>query len=362
VDLAVDAASKALAVPVNLKPDHLLVSNMLSAASSRQVHLGGLIASALPVEGLGAFTVEAGAAAGGAAVHAAVGMVKSGLSQATLVVGVEKMRDLEPADAAAAIGMAESADYTQFIGASPTALHALLARLYMEEFAVTRDQLSAFPVLAHAHAVSAPHAQFRKRITTEDVAKSPPASDPLRLLDCAPFGDGAAAVLLVNRSVAEQLPSPRVEIVGSAAASDTLQLAERQDPLEFVATRRAATEALRQAGASISNMDFCELHDAYSVGAALAVEAVGLSKKGEAAQDAAQGAFALGGSKPIATFGGLKGRGHPVGATGIYQLAEAYFQLRQQAGPNQVPRARAGLTQSSGGVDVTATVHVVRVV
>ncbi len=357
-DLAVEAGFKTLQMAHPVQPDHVVVGNMFSAYSSRQEHLGALVANGLGLTGLPAYKVEAACASGGAAANVGYNLVKSGEAQAVLVIGVEKMRDLEPAEVSEALCMAESAEYTQFFGASFVSLNALLARLYMQEYNVSRDELSSIPVLAHKNASTAEHAQFTKTITTDDVARSMMVSDPLRLLDCAPVGDGAAAILMVSEGN-DQIPaSGMVEVLSSVVATSRFSFYERDDMLDLDATKQAAQRALKAAGISISDVDFVEVHDAFSVIGALSLEALGFSKKGEGARDAKAGRFDREGTLPVNTFGGLKARGHPVGATGIYQLAEAFLQLTRKAGQNQVKRARYALAQNIGGVDTTATVHV----
>ncbi len=333
---------------------------MFSAASSRQEHLGALLTNALGLTGLPAFKVESACASGGMAAYVGYNMVKSGNADSVLVVGVEKMRDLEPSEVSQALCMAESAEYTQFFGASFVSLNAMLARLYMHEFDVSRDDLSAFPVLAHRNAAGAAHAQFRKEVTYEDVARSMVVSDPLRLLDCAPVGDGAAAILLASEKLAGELNSPLVEVASGASATNRFSFYERDDMLDFAATRTASRRAIETAGVRMKDINYLELHDAFSVVACLSVEALGLSKRGFGAKDARDGKFDRRGAVPTNCFGGLKGRGHPVGATGAYQLAEAYLQLSEKAGPCQVPDATVGLTHNVGGVDTTAVVHVLR--
>ncbi|MBI2183788.1 MAG: hypothetical protein HYU39_02385 [Thaumarchaeota archaeon] len=360
LDLAIEAGFQALTGAPKVKPEQLVVGNMFSGLSSRQEHLGALVVNGLGLTGLPGFKVEAACASGGMASLAVFNMLKAGQIDSALVVGVEKMRDLDPGEVSQALCAAESAEYTQFFGASFVSLNAMLARLYMYEFDVSRDDLSAFPVLAHRNAVNATHAQFRKEVSYEDVARSMVISDPLRLLDCAPVGDGAAALLLVSEDLAGQVKGPLVEMAAAESATNRFSLYERDDMLDFAATRLAAHKALKSAGLSINDVDYLEVHDAFSVVASLSVEALGLSKKGQGARDAREGKYARENGLATNCFGGLKGRGHPVGATGVYQLAETYLQLAHKAGPNQVDDASVGLAQNVGGVDTTAVVHVLR--
>ncbi|MDG6902508.1 MAG: hypothetical protein JRM80_11205 [Nitrososphaerota archaeon] len=356
LDLAVEAARGAQKPLGKKVPDQIIVGNMFSSVGAKQEHLGAYLASALGVSGVPAYKIEAACASGGSAFNVGYNLVRSGAIDTALVVGVEKMRDLEPEEASQALAMAESAEYTQFVGATFAALNGLLARYYMEQLNVTRDELSSIPVLDHANAVTAAHAQFRKAITPDVVSRSSMIADPLRLFDCAPVGDGAAAALIVSDS-ALQGAKP-VEILGGKIATNNFSIYERDDMLDFRATREAFKGAMEQAGLVPKKLGLVEVHDAFSVVGALSLEAMGFSKRGQGSKDAKAGKYGRGGELPINTFGGLKARGHPVGATGMYQIAEAYMQLTDQGGKNQVEGAEYAATQNIGGVDSTSAVHV----
>jgi acetyl-CoA C-acetyltransferase len=358
IDLAVDAARGALKGSPKVKPDQIIVGNMFSSMGASQEHLGAMLASALGMSGIPAYKVEAACSSGGSAFNVAYNLVRSEAIDSALVVGVEKMRDLEPEQVSQALAMAESAEYTQFVGATFAALNGLLARYYMEQMNVSRDELSSIPVIDHANAVTAAHAQFRKAITPEVVGRSQMIADPLRLFDCAPVGDGAAAVLLVNDKAAAGSKRRMAEVLGGRISTNEFSLYEREDMLDFKASREAFKAAMAQAGLSAKKLSLVELHDAFSVVGALSLEALGLSKRGQGSKDAKAGKYGKGSDLPINTFGGLKARGHPVGATGVYQIAEAYLQLTDQAGQNQVEGAEFAATQNIGGVDSTSAVHV----
>jgi acetyl-CoA acetyltransferase len=358
LDLAVEAARGALRGSSRKRPDQIIVGNMFSAVGARQEHLGAMIAAALGLSGTPAYKVEAACSSGGSAFNVGYNLVRSGAIDSALVVGVEKMRDLEPDQVSQALAMAESAEYTQFVGATFAALNGLLARYYMEQMNVSRDELSAIPVIDHANAVTAAHAQFRKAITPEVVGRSAVIADPLRLFDCAPVGDGAAAVLLVNDNTASGSMRRMAEVIGGKISTNEFSLYEREDMLDFKSTRMAFRGAMEQAGLSPRKLSLVELHDAFSVVGALSLEAMGFSKRGHGSRDARAGKYSRGSDLPINTFGGLKARGHPVGATGVYQIAEAYLQLTDQAGKNQVEGAEYAATQNVGGVDTTSAVHI----
>jgi len=358
LDLAVEAARGAMKGTPKVRPQQIFVGNMFSAIGAGQEHLGALLASALGLAGIPALKVESACSSGGSAFNVAYSLVKSGALDSVLVVGVEKMRDLETEEVSQAVAMAESAEYTQFVGASFAALNGLLARYYMEHLDVSRDELSSIPVIDHANAVTAEHAQFRRAITPEAVSRSSMVADPLRLLDCAPIGDGAAAVLLVSDRAASGAKKKMAEVMGGRVATNEFSVYQREDMLDFNATREAFRGAMAQAGLSPHKLDFAEVHDAFSVAGALSLEAMGFSKRGHGSKDAKEGMYSRESELPINTFGGLKARGHPVGATGVYQIAETFLQLTGQAGKNQVEDADYAVTQNVGGVDTTSVVHV----
>lgn len=352
-DLMTDAANRAIDAANVAKVDKIIVGNMMSGYANHQEHLGALLASSLGIKGVEAIKVEAACGSGGAAVHEGYLSVKSGEYENVLVVGVEKMKDMDTPKATKALAMAESSDFTQAVGASFISLNALLMRLYMNSYNVEEELMDYFPVIAHKNAVTSPHAQYRKAVTIEDVKRSQVIADPIRLLSSAPSGDGAAAVVLSAKD------GP-VEILSSEIATNDLIVAQREEPLRFLATEVAFKKAMQKSGISVQDIDFMEVHDAFPIVASLALEAMGISKKGKAPQDAANGRFNMGSELPILTFGGLKARGHPVGATGAYQIAEAFMQLAGTAGQNQVNGAKVGLTHNVGGVDTTAVIHVLR--
>jgi len=358
VDLAVEAGSAALNDSGITAPDQIIIGNMFSGFSSQQENLGAIIADSLMLRGTPALKVESSGASGAMACNVADSMIRSGQVDTVLVIGVEKMRDMEPNDAVHATSLGENASFTQFFGISQTAMCALLTQMYMQEFEISRDELSIFPVIAHKNAAPAEHAQFRKAITITDVSRSMPVSDPLRLLDCAPVGDGAAAVVLCSEN--SHGKNTKVEIASSAASTDSLNFFQRDYMFDFTATRRALAKALSISGLSVKDIDFAEINDSYSSVASLSVEALGFSKRGEGVRDAKEGKFDLDGEVPISTFGGLKGRGNPVGATGVYQIVEAYRQLIGIAGANQVKDAKTGLLHNIGGIDSSAVVNILR--
>ncbi len=352
-DLMVEASLSALKGQENVKIDRIIVGNMMSGYLNNQEHLGALLASALGMKGVEALKVEAACGSGGMAVHEGYISVKSGDYENVLVVGVEKMKDVDTSVLTKALAMAESAEFTQIVGASFISLNALLMRMYMNRYNVQEEYLDHFPVIAHKNAVTASHAQFKKAFTLEEVKRSPYLAEPIRLLSSAPSSDGAAAVLLSSKA-------SDVEILASEVSTNELIISQRGNPLKFEATEQAFKKAVEKSGVKPSDVDFMEIHDAFPVVAALSLEAMGYSEEGKAGFDAAKGKYNFEGDLPILTFGGLKARGHPVGGTGVYQVVEAYMQLSGIAGKNQVQGAKFGLTQNVGGIDTTSVVHILR--
>lgn len=349
VDMAVEASREALR---GRKPDLIIVGNMHSSLSSQQENVGAIVADAMGFSGTPSFKVEAGSASGGMACHLARIMIANESLDSVLVVGVEKMMDLPPTEITRAKSMNESYELMQFFGITESAAAALITRLYMKEYEITRRELSSFSILAHKNAVKHAHAQFRKEVSAEQVERSPLISDPLRLLDCAPSGDGAAAVLITN----SQEASFDVEMLTSASATGVTGLHERDEPLEFSATRSAASKAFSEAGVSRDDIDLAEIQDDYSGTAGLVLEGLGISKKGEGARDCSDGRFDQGSRLSISNAGGLKARGNPLGATGVYQIAEIASKLIEGGDK----KARLGLAHNSSGLDSNAVVHLLR--
>ncbi|HEY6072319.1 MAG TPA: thiolase domain-containing protein, partial [Anaerolineales bacterium] len=246
-------------------------------------------------------------------------------------------------------------------GLTPTAQAAMLMRRYMHEYEMPANGLAGFALTAHANGATNPCAMFRKAIKPETYARAEMVNDPLNLFDIAPNADGAAAVILTRPELLpDHWPHPQVLIAGSGAASDTLALHDRKDPLYFETAQISAGRAMKQAGLTLNQIDFFEYHDAFSIYAALALEAVGFAVKGKGWKLAADGDIGLQGRIPCATMGGMKARGFPGGAAGVYQAVEAALQLRGQAGANQVADARYGLIQSIGGPGSTAVAHILK--
>lgn len=360
--LAYQAMKQAIADSGGLRPQALYVGNMLAPQLIDQAHLGALVADQAGLTGIEAMTIEAGGASGGAAIRAGYMAVASGWVDTVLVLGVEKVTDVSSGELQTALTSGSDSDYEAVQGVTLTSQAAMLMRRYMHEYGVSRDVFAGFPIVAHANAMGNDHAMYQKTIGADAYHKAALVSEPLNLFDVAPYADGAAAVLLTR---AESLPPeythPTVKIAASAIATDTLALHDRTDPLEFLAVRLSVEEACRKAKITPLQIDLFEMHDAWSIFAVLSLEAAGFARRGEGWKLARENCISLEGSLPISTMGGLKARGNPVGATGVYQAVEATQQLRGEAGKNQLPHARRAMIQSLSGPASTAVTHILEV-
>jgi len=298
---------------------------------------------------------EAACASGSLAFRKAYFAILSGQYDIVVAAGAEKMTDLKGTDAIATLMGAGDQEWESSTGLTFTGLYALMARAYMHRYGLSREELALIPVKNHRHGLNNPYAQFNYEITVEQVLKSPLIADPLRLLDCSPITDGAAAVVLASEKVADKFTHP-VWILGSGQASDTLALHDRVDICNMAATRHAASLAYKQAGLGPEKIDIAEVHDCFSIAELLAYEGLGFAERGKGRELLINNETSIGGRIPVNTDGGLK-MGHPVGATGIKQIIEIVKQLRGQA-TNQVKGAAIGLTHNVGGSGATCIVHI----
>ncbi len=358
-DLAYLAAHDALEDAGGLRPGALFVGNMLAPAISHQAHLGALLSDYLGLGGIEASTIEAAGASGGAALRTGYLAVASGEVDAALVVGVEKSTDQLGASVEAAFATTTDGDWEAVHGLTPTSLAALLMQRYMYEYNVPHSAFAGFPIVAHANAVSNPNAMYRSEITAEAYNSAAMVSDPVNMFDVAPAADGAAALLLTRPELLPPgFPHPLVTVAGSSLVAGRLALHDRENLLHFDTAQQSVQRACRQAGILPQDIDLFELYDSCSIFAALSLEAAGFAGPGKGWQLAENGSLGLQEALPISTFGGLKARGNPGGATGVYQAVEAALQLRCQAGTNQVPGARVAMIQCLGGPASTAATHI----
>ncbi|MGC9467936.1 MAG: thiolase domain-containing protein [Anaerolineae bacterium] len=338
--------------------DAVYVGNMLSGEIAGQSHLGALAVDFMGLHDTESFKVEAACASGAAALRVAYMAVASGLMDLVMALGVEKMTDTSGRETTAALAGAADAEYEVSQGISFVALNALLMQRYMHEYGWKREDFANFAVTAHANGVNNRYAMFQRAITAEAYARAPMIATPVGLLDASPVCDGSAAVILAPAEYARTLSPAPVKIRASAVGMAPLAVHDRKDPLALEAAVSSSHKAYDQAGIKPEDLDFFELHDAFTIMAALSLEAAGFAERGKGVQLALDGEITLDGRVPMATMGGLKARGHPVGATGIYQIVESVLQLRGLAGANQIPDARLGMVQNIGGSGATIITHI----
>jgi len=355
-DLAVAAGRLAMEDAGVSRLDGLYVGNMTSGRLNQQRHLGVLVADFLGQWGVEAVKMEAACGSAGSAMRQGLIGVASGEMDAVLVIGVEKMTESPFSETTAALTGAADADYEVVHGVTFVGLNALIMRRYLHEYGYQQADFAPFALNAHANGAKNPLALFRQPIREKDYRQGRVVADPITLYDASPIGDGAAALLLVP---AEKAPQA-VRVIGSASATDTLSVHDRHDLLWLAAAEQSAQRAYRQAGLGPNDMDLFEAHDAFSIMAALSLEACGFADRGQGVRLAQEGAILPDGRIPISTMGGLKARGHPVGATGIYQLAEATLQLRDAAGEAQIDGAQVALAQNIGGSGATIVTHILQ--
>ena len=359
-DLAAEAGAIALDDADMKTVDALYVGNAYAATFNQQTHLGSLIADEMGLTGIEAYTCEAADASGGVALRNGILAVASGMIRSALVIGVEKATDIVGPARISARNISLDADFESVNGVILTALAALLMRRYMAESDVGLSQFEGFSVNAHRNGAMNPYAMFRNKLRDGAFSQAPMISEPVSLFDSAPDGDGAAAVVLVNANVAGDLVPQPIQVCASTVATDRFMLQDREDLLRLEAVAASFSRALALADMTRDDIDLLEIHDAFTIMTVLSLEAMGYSQRGRGWSWAKNGGndIALQGKLPISTFGGLKSRGNPGGATGIYQAVEAVLQLRGVAGANQVEEAEVALIQNIGGLASTVVTHI----
>lgn len=340
------------------KVDALYMGNMLSPAISGQNQLGAFLADWIGLWKREALKVEAACGSGAAAFRSALMAVASGDLESALVVGVEKMTDKTGREATAALATAADADHEMEQGVSFVGLNALVMRRYMHEFGWKHEDFAPFSINAHANAMHNPFARLHEKVTVERFEKSPMVATPINLLDASPIGDGAAAVIIVPAEKVKR--KPRILVAASAAATDSIAVHSRRDPLFLQAAYLSSKRAYEMAGIAPEDIDLFELHDAFTIMAALSLEASGFAERGQGVRLGLENAICPQGRLPVCTRGGLKARGHPVGATGVYQIVEIVQQLRGECGGTQVDGAKIGMAQNIGGSGATILTHILR--
>jgi len=361
-ELAGEAAFAAMQDSGVDHPEGLFVGNMLSPLIGGQNQLGTFIADWVGMWRAEAVKIEAACGSGAAAFRQGLMAVASGEMDSALVIGVEKMTDKAGHDVTAALATAADADYELEQGISFVGLNALVMRRYMHEFGWKHIDFAPFSINAHANAMHNPFARLHEKISAEQFEKSSMVATPINLLDASPIGDGAAAAIIVPADRVNSMTGrPRIVVAGSASATDTIAVHSRKDPLFLSAAYLSSRRAYEMAGVSTADINFFELHDAFSIMAALSLEACGFAERGQSPRLGLDNEIRLnGGRLPICTRGGLKARGHPVGATGMYQIVEVVQQLRGECGHGQVDGARVGMAQNIGGSGATILTHILK--
>ena len=338
--------------------DGLYVSNTSTSSFMKQDHQAAMAADSGGLLPIPSTEVEAACASGGVAVRHAYMAIKSGEHKVIMVIGCEKMSDISEEGVADTLMSAADREWEGQMGATFPSLFGLITRRHMFHYGTTDEQLAAHPVKAHANAIENPYAQFRYKITLDQVLSSPMVADPLRVLNCAPISDGAAALILCRGDLVKQFRGEPIWIDAAMQASDTLAVHSRPHITVFRAVKAAAKDAYKKAAVTLKDIGLFEVHDSFSICEIIAAEDLGLVEKGQGGPALAQGMFNKDGQFPINPSGGLKAKGHPVGATGVAQIAEVVEQLRNTAGGRQIKGAKKGLALSMGGTGSTAVVHI----
>lgn len=355
-DMFAEAALKAMENAKVEKIDALYVGAMSSGLYAYQEHLGSLMADYIGQIGVPAVRVESACSSGGQAVRMGFIDVASGMHDIVLVGGVEKMWDVE--DGTFVLATASDQEYEAYNGVTFPGLYAMIARAYMERYGLTREELAQVPIKNHKHAVNNPNAQYPFEIDLKTVLNSSMVADPLRLMDCSPITDGAACLILCPLDRAKEFTDKYVKIRGVGAASGPIALHDHKDLTRLEAVYLAAQRAYQMAGVTPNDIDFVEVHDCFSIAEIVVAEELGFFEYGKGGKAIAEGQATYGGKIVINPSGGLKAKGHPVGATGVAQLVEAFYQLTNQAGKRQVQNARLGMTQNMGGSGGSCVVHI----
>ncbi|PYM77829.1 MAG: propanoyl-CoA acyltransferase [Candidatus Rokuibacteriota bacterium] len=348
-DALTDAAIPATAIQA------LYYGNVVGGETEHQLHTGPQAASVLGIPSVPTTRFETACASSHAAFRHAVMEIAAGVSDVVLVGGAERVLNVSTAESTEYFAYASDAVWEQPLGLTFPGVFALIARAHMEKYGTTEAQMAAVAVKNHRHGALNPKAQFQKQITIDQVLRSAYVADPLKLFDCCPFSDGGAALVLASEEVARRHRKP-VWVLGSAAASDWMLLGDKRDLSRVPATERAAAAAYRQSGLGPRDVDVVELHDCFTIAEIVATEGLGLFEPGAGGRAAEAGRTSLGGEIPVNPSGGLKAKGHPIGATGAAQIAEIVTQIRGEAGPRQVDGAKTGLTHTLGGNTATVLV------
>ena len=332
----------------------------MGEAYEHQGHTGSVIADWAGLTGIPATRTEAACASSGAALRSGIYAVLSGLADVVVVGGVEKMTHRKTTEVTEYLAMASDYPFEQWNGITFPGLFALMATAHMHVYGTTEQQMALAAVKNHYHGSLNPKAHIQKEITLQTVMASRYVAWPLKLYDCSLITDGASCIILTKPELASKYTNMPVNIIGSGQASDTIGLYQRKSITSLDATKLAAKTAYEMAQVSPQQINLAEVHDCFTFAELMAYEDLGFCKQGESGKLIESGETSIGGKIPVNTSGGLKAKGHPVGATGTAQAYEIYLQLTGQAGKRQVKNAKVGLTHNVGGSGATAVVHIYR--
>jgi len=338
--------------------DAICIGNMSAGRFTGQEHLGALAADMGGLGNIPSYSVEAACASGGAAVRQAYMAIRSGEHDAMMVLGMEKMSDVTQTEAMNTMSVASDWEWEGLGGATFPALYAFMARRHMYEYGTTEEQLSLVTVKNHANAAHNPYAQFQRPVPLEVVMRSGFIADPIRVLHSSPVSDGAAGLVMCSEEKARELTDTPIFIEASTQASDTLALHDRKSITRMDSVIISSREALKRAGLEMNDIGVIELHDSFTISEIIQMEDIGIAKKGEGGKVVEEGVTQIGGKFPVNTSGGLKARGHPIGATGVAQIVELVYQLRGEAAGRQVEGAERGMAVNIGGTGATSIVHI----
>jgi acetyl-CoA C-acetyltransferase len=358
--LAVEAGEKCMQ-DAHVSPSQIeafYLGNFAGPSFVGQNHLAPYIAGAMGVNGVPCTRFEAACASSGSAFFHAVSAVGAGLYDLVLVGGVEKMTSQSTPKVTEILAGAGDMAGEGRAGATFPALFAMIARRHMYQYGTTREQLASVAVKNHANGAKNPQAHMRKVISLEQAMAGKPIAEPLTVYDCSLISDGAAAVLICPLERASEFTSKAVKVLGIAQTSDHVALDEKDDITTFGAVKSAGEKAYKMAGLTAQDIQFAEIHDCFTIAEIVATEDLGFVKKGEGGPYAQDGCTSLTGPRPVNTSGGLKAKGHPVGATGVGQICDLVMQIRGEAGERQIERNSIGLAQNLGGSGATAVVTI----
>ncbi|MCX7996049.1 MAG: thiolase domain-containing protein [candidate division WOR-3 bacterium] len=358
-DIFVEAALKAIDDAGVDHIDSMYVGTMTPGLFVGQEHIGALMADYLGTAPIPSVRIESACASGGFAFRQAFIDVASGINDIVLAGGVEKMTD--GADVTYALSTAADQEYECYHGITFPGLYAMIANIYFHKYGASRKHLAMIAVKNHKNGALNPNAQFQGEITIDDVLNATMVADPISVMDSSPVSDGAACVIVTTVEIAKKLGKPVVKVIGSGAATDTIALHQRKDILNLDAVKFSAERAYKMAGITPTDIGFAEVHDCFTIAELCIMEELGFCERGKAYQMVEKGETALEGRIPINPSGGLKSKGHPVGATGIAQIVEVVEQLRGNAGKRQIKNARIGLTQNMGGSGASSVVHIFKI-